>query len=138
MARLNVLGGLAAAVVLLAPVSALAHDGSVHAEPWEVCAEATLGDDCTWSNAQHDIYRGTCRSMSDRLLCVRNQPIQRAVEGEAVGPTDHMKPKVVITTPEDAVPELVEEGNGPDAAWAFGPLALGVFAALGFWGYDRF
>lgn len=57
---------------------AAAHAGHGPTLAWEVCAGSALGDTCSWRNDRHDLYRGSCRSMSDALVCVRNQPIVRA------------------------------------------------------------
>ncbi len=51
---------------------------------WSACDGLTLGAPCSFENATHDTYRGSCRSISEALVCVRNQPIERAA---AVGPT---------------------------------------------------
>lgn len=61
---------------------AAAHAGHGPSEPWEACAASALGDACAWENAQRDLYRGTCRSMSGALVCVRKQPILRAADRE--------------------------------------------------------
>lgn len=65
----------------LAPVcvsSALAHAGHGSPLAWEACDTRTLGELCSYESAAHDTFRGTCRSMSDALVCVRNRPIERA------------------------------------------------------------
>ncbi len=63
---------MTAALLLVA--AALAHGGHASELPWSACADASLGDTCSWD--AHDVrYRGTCRRVSDALLCVRNQPL---------------------------------------------------------------
>ena len=62
----------------LAVAPASAHAGHGPSAPWDLCAEAALGDRCAWENAEGDLYRGSCRSMSGALVCVRDQPILRA------------------------------------------------------------
>lgn len=55
--------------------SATAHNGHTSPEPWHACASSELGDACEWDNKAHDRFIGTCRRVSDDLLCVRNKPI---------------------------------------------------------------
>jgi hypothetical protein len=65
----------------LAPVSvsaALAHAGHGLPVAWEACGTRTLGASCSYENEAHDTFRGTCRSMSDAFVCVRNRPIEHA------------------------------------------------------------
>lgn len=57
--------------------AASAHQGHTHSAPWEVCEAQTLGDPCQWEDAEQSLYIGTCRGVSDALICVRNQPIQK-------------------------------------------------------------
>lgn len=61
--------GLAA---ILAP-PADAHQGHNHA-PWRACESSQLGEACQWTSHQL-LYRGTCRGVQSRLVCVRNKPI---------------------------------------------------------------
>lgn len=64
-----------ALLLTLVGAPAAAHAGHGPAAPWDLCAESDLGDACAWESAERDLYRGTCRSMSGALVCVRNQPI---------------------------------------------------------------
>lgn len=70
------LAGLCLAV-LLPSVVAHAHRGMHNVGANKACAQQELGDDCSWTDAEHSRYIGTCRQVSEALLCVRNQPIQR-------------------------------------------------------------
>lgn len=36
-----------------------------------------LGDGCEWESDDRALYIGTCRAVSEALICVRNKPIQR-------------------------------------------------------------
>lgn len=54
---------------------AAAHVGHSSPQPWDACASAELGDACEWENDAGDLYVGTCREVSERLLCVRKEPI---------------------------------------------------------------
>ncbi len=66
-------------LVLGLPSPASAHDsGDGNAFMWRACDGRQLDDTCAFQNAEHDLYRGTCQSMSNALVCVRNQPIERA------------------------------------------------------------
>ncbi|MEM9489318.1 MAG: hypothetical protein AAGC55_09245 [Myxococcota bacterium] len=64
--------------IVLSPVSALAHGGHTGDAPLIACADTELGDGCAFVNDHGDRYRGTCRSISGSLRCVRNRPIERA------------------------------------------------------------
>lgn len=46
-------------------------------DPQEACEAATLADACEYTDHDENVFRGSCRSMSDTLLCVRNRPIER-------------------------------------------------------------
>ncbi|MEM9454295.1 MAG: hypothetical protein AAGF11_08960 [Myxococcota bacterium] len=63
---------------MLTPQLAWGHRGHSNPAPWDACVEHTLGESCQWNDAHGAAYRGTCRSMSEHLLCVRNQPIEPA------------------------------------------------------------
>ena len=55
-----------------------AHDGNLNEKPWLVCKERRLDDSCAYENSANDVYRGTCQSIQAHLMCVRNQPIEKA------------------------------------------------------------
>ena len=65
-------------LVVLTDREAFAHEGHSSPEPWTVCAQKELGQACSWENEAHDLHRGTCRSIGDQLVCVRNRPIELA------------------------------------------------------------
>lgn len=52
-----------------------AHQGMPNSEAKLVCKERSLGEACEWSDAHDSRYIGTCRKVTDNLLCVRNKPI---------------------------------------------------------------
>ena len=56
----------------------LAHSGHSSAKAWSVCHDKQISQSCSYTNKSKDVYRGTCQSMSDQLMCVRNQPIEKA------------------------------------------------------------
>jgi len=60
-------------LVLLAP--AIAHDSHTHKAPWKACSAKKKEDLCTYKNGQDDLFKGTCQSFRQQLMCVRNQPI---------------------------------------------------------------
>lgn len=68
---------LALLFVALCGTSAWAHQGHGEHRMWQVCEAAELGSICSFENAAGDTYRGTCRSISGHLACVRNRPIER-------------------------------------------------------------
>ncbi|MGB5247169.1 MAG: hypothetical protein WBM54_04945 [Woeseia sp.] len=66
------------AILAVISAAAFAHDGHLNDAPWSACEDQQIGDACTFENSAKDIYRGTCRAMSDALMCVRNQPIEKS------------------------------------------------------------
>lgn len=73
------------AVVLLASASrpALAHSGHTDRAPWDACSGRSLGERCAWDDAAHDLHVGTCRSVAQSLVCVRNKPVISAAQTQA-------------------------------------------------------
>jgi len=66
------------ALLAVISVATYGHDGHLNDAPWRACDDQQIGDPCAYENAAKDVYRGTCRSMSDALMCVRNQPIEKS------------------------------------------------------------
>lgn len=60
------------------PQTAAAHSTIINNQAWQVCEARERSDACEYTDNHENIYRGTCQLMSEKLLCVRNQPI---VEG---------------------------------------------------------
>jgi hypothetical protein len=65
-------------VYLSTPQTALAHSSVINNKAWQVCESSMRSDSCEYTDNHHDIYRGTCQVMSEKLLCVRNQPIVKS------------------------------------------------------------
>lgn len=65
-----------------------AHQGSHDDAPITACKEKKLANLCEYSNHAGDMYRGTCRSFSDTLMCVRNKPVIKAKKTEVTGEND--------------------------------------------------
>lgn len=83
--RLNALAGLA--VLLLSTPVVIAH--GVHNEaPWTACSAQERNASCSYSDGHGDLYRGSCQLFSDKLMCVRNQPIVRQAD-LASDPAEH-------------------------------------------------
>jgi len=61
--------------IALAACASYAHDGHNSPVPWQACDNKHPGDPCEYSNTSQDLYRGSCREVEHKLLCVRNQPI---------------------------------------------------------------
>ena len=76
------------ALLVVMSVVTLAHDGHVNDAPWRACDDLRVDDPCAFENATRYVYRGTCRSMSDELMCVRNQPIEKFVPDTGKEHTD--------------------------------------------------
>lgn len=56
------------------------HTADVNQVAWQACESKPVSQQCEFKNADHDVYRGTCQLMSDAMMCVRNQPIERHTE----------------------------------------------------------
>lgn len=63
---------------IVSSLSVLAHSGHTHKAPWEACFDAEKDQACEYKNGNKDIFKGTCQLFSERLMCVRNQPIIKA------------------------------------------------------------
>ena len=62
------------------------HADAVDRAAWTACETAALTDACEYTDHHGALYRGSCRSMSNTLLCVRTEPIERVdVLSEALG-----------------------------------------------------
>ena len=57
------------------PQLAFAHSSIINNKAWQVCENQAKSDACEYTDNHEDIYRGSCQLMSEKLLCVRNQPI---------------------------------------------------------------
>jgi hypothetical protein len=55
---------------------ASAHEGHFRSIAWDACATSTLGQTCSFDDGVN-VSRGTCRSMSDALVCVRSRPLEQ-------------------------------------------------------------
>jgi hypothetical protein len=64
--------------LIITSLPILAHSGHTHKAPWEACFDAKKDQACEYRNANKDIFKGTCQVFSERLMCVRNQPIIKA------------------------------------------------------------
>ncbi len=73
----------AAVLVALCSSLAFAHEGHFTNVAWAACAQASLGQACSFEDGAQNLYRGSCRSMSGALVCVRHRPLERrgGVEG---------------------------------------------------------
>lgn len=72
--------GLSASIFLTLVIgSAAAHEGAHgNEEMWRVCEGKQFDNSCSFQNRSGDISRGSCQSMANHLVCVRNQPIERS------------------------------------------------------------
>ncbi len=53
----------------------LAHEGHFTGVAWDACAHRALGDVCSFED-EVNVLHGSCRSISDALVCVRNRPLE--------------------------------------------------------------
>jgi hypothetical protein len=61
--------------LFLSVFSVSAHDSHVHTAPWQACEEKKKSEQCSYTNGEHDLFKGSCQLFSEVLMCVRNQPI---------------------------------------------------------------
>lgn len=72
-----VLPFLAAIALLSGTSNAHAHASHGTNAAWRACDGHKLDQECRYENEAHDVLEGTCRLISDALICVRNKPIKR-------------------------------------------------------------
>lgn len=71
-------------LLIIGSTPVFAHEGAIGNEVmWRACEDRSLNDRCAFRNADHDTYRGSCQSMAGHLVCVRNQPVERAGAADA-------------------------------------------------------
>lgn len=66
------------ATILLAtlcPTLVLAHEGHVHSLATQACAGKEKMQTCQYTPDNKHLYQGSCQSISETLMCVRNKPI---------------------------------------------------------------
>lgn len=129
---------------LVGPTVAQAHSGHTMQEPWHVCESSTLGDGCEWTNDAGDLYRGTCRQVSNSLLCVRNKPIKyghtehdHASEEHPHAHDDHGHSHAAAASEPAPVPAPPRDPEPESSPWVLGGLGLLGLGLLFFWGRSR-
>lgn len=60
-----------------------AHSADTNKVAWQACDTKVVSENCSFENANSDVYRGTCQLMSDSLMCVRNRPIEKSAAASA-------------------------------------------------------
>lgn len=81
---LNRIAVLTSCLLVSLANQAFAHSGGNHnPAPLEACSELSKAAACSYTNHHGDLYKGTCRVFSDALLCVRNEPIVKAVHSHS-------------------------------------------------------
>lgn len=89
---------LTTVVTLSVTTSVIAHQGSLNQLPWVACEDKVLNDACEFYNSNEDKFRGTCQSISEVLMCVRNQPIEYATDRQG----EHTHDDEQITTEQQS------------------------------------
>ena len=70
---------LVCVALLSATGAAWAHEGGLGNQVmWTACEGRSVDDLCSFQSLDHDVFRGSCQAMSNAMVCVRNQPIERA------------------------------------------------------------
>lgn len=102
-----------------------AHEGGLgNAVMWHACDGRQIDQPCVFQSLEHDVFRGSCQSMSNALVCVRNQPIEWAANGahhHAHDPAPSATPGVTT----DGWPWLSSA-----LAWLVGGLGIGLSLGL--------
>ena len=80
-----ILARLCLALSILLGGYCVAHEGHGSPQPWVACEQKKKHEACAFSNSRGDIYKGTCKSFSGELMCVRNQPIEYAEDRTELG-----------------------------------------------------
>tara|TARA_R110000744_G_scaffold35132_1_gene81588 strand:+ start:13125 stop:13409 length:285 start_codon:yes stop_codon:yes gene_type:complete len=62
--------------------TASAHDSHTHSAPWQACENKQKTAQCSFTNGDEDLFKGSCQMFSETLMCVRNQPI---IHADALG-----------------------------------------------------
>lgn len=65
-------------MMLLGSFFANAHDSHTHSAPWQACESKQKSAQCSYTNGENDLFKGSCQLFSETLMCVRNQPIIHA------------------------------------------------------------
>lgn len=58
----------------LISTASYSHNGQPNLLPWHACEEKALDNECSYKTSTK-IYNGSCRSINNALMCVRNQPL---------------------------------------------------------------
>lgn len=66
--------------VFLSVFTVSAHDSHTHTAPWQACEEKNKSEQCSYTNGDDDLFKGSCQLFNEVLRCVRNQPIIHAEE----------------------------------------------------------
>jgi hypothetical protein len=69
---------IAASLMLVSSFFASAHDSHTHSAPWQACESKQKSAQCSYTNGENDLFKGSCQMFSETLMCVRNQPIIHA------------------------------------------------------------
>ena len=62
-------------ITLCSSKLANAHYSHTHTAPWQACENMHKTEQCSYTNGDGDLFKGTCQLFDEVLMCVRNQPI---------------------------------------------------------------
>jgi hypothetical protein len=63
-------------IMLSISYSVQGHEGHANPNSVKACHEKELSNSCEYILGKSKLYKGTCRLMSEKMMCVRNQPIE--------------------------------------------------------------
>ena len=72
---------------------ASSHAGHGSTAPWQACEKKEQHQHCTYTT-QHKRALGTCQTMNNVLMCVRNTPLEDIIEKATDKPADKLIEKI--------------------------------------------
>ena len=71
-------------MLISSTLTVCAHDSHTHTAPWQACEQKQKTEQCAYTNGDEDLFKGSCQLFSDKLMCVRNEPIIHAKKNKQV------------------------------------------------------
>lgn len=66
--------------ILCVSIAAHGHEGHANPKSVEACIEREIASPCSYVMNENLLYKGTCRSIAEKMMCVRNQPIEEVLD----------------------------------------------------------
>lgn len=75
--RLKTLSVCCLLITLTLSSASYGHQGHIDQAASIACVDKKLSEACSYQNVHQDLYKGSCRSIMEKMICVRNEPIQK-------------------------------------------------------------